>query len=889
MVATATYGRKPGTVDSGWGVAQSGWMRGSNMGAPTYDGWIIKFGFRGGKPSSGSANATGDVAIYTVTGSNAAALLGEMSGTVTVSAVMSSAGGGSDYEKAPAAPVKRPKNAQYVLAVRSAANTFHFGQDLSGHFMHKRNGVAASFPNPYAATSVDHEGKISVWAIEVPNTAPLKPSNVSPPAGGSTTDTTPTIAADFRDAEEILPGFALGQGDQLKSFRVVILNADKSATIHDSGIVNSDSTMRTNRRSTYTVPALSSATYVAQVIHLDQFDAPSPPMEWTFTVGAASLDVDLNPANVAIADPLRTTAANPGYAYTWHHSGSANLTNLRISIRQMDTGAIVLGPYAVSGLSVPVNTPQSATGSVLFAAAGWAALTRGKSYRYEIAGSPDGSSWSQDEPSPWFIVNKPPDLPVNHSPHAGQAFVGYPVFSIDITDADDPSDELTPHFLIRPYGVGSGSAFANAPQYLGNNRWAVQSTSADITGLGNWEWAVYANDPSAANGSQTGWQAIYQTTPPTITWTNPDPPNESFTTGTPTLTWTVDRTQSSFQLTIYRYAYSQRIADVIANVLYGTPIPPMPVAHRSPLVASGVGSYAVPAGVLKNNQAYTIQMDVNTSDGLRTGAETYFNVDYVERVAPTGLSITAIPGPFEPNAAQYSTLLANWNAIGTAGPGPYASDADFASNGGYEFGYRLVGSETDIVLATMPTRTDNRYEIRTARSGEDREYFVRYRYSENLEVITSAEATVQASLILENTVISDMRVGGGSVPIRYWESAGGQDIGDEESIVTFGPKPISFRGVLSYTVWEMDFELFTDEFGTFTATDLLDGLRALKAPDLDADNLPIPKTLCFREPALRTVIYGNITDLTWDKDHTPDHITGRLVFTEHAVEDDTDI
>src|SRR5690606_28333153 len=192
----AVYGRKPGTNDIGVGHMAAGQARGSIMGRPSSSGWVYAFGGRVGKQPGGS-NANYYEALYGVSGSTIASLVGSSVAGVAA-AVMDYGGSGSNQTVKPTAPIKIHNTTTYALVTRVSSGDFAHGQDHSGHPMHERTGAGSSFPSPFNASSVSPQGKMSLWVEYQPNRAPSRPTGLFP-ANGAQVTATPTLGADFRD------------------------------------------------------------------------------------------------------------------------------------------------------------------------------------------------------------------------------------------------------------------------------------------------------------------------------------------------------------------------------------------------------------------------------------------------------------------------------------------------------------------------------------------------------------------------------------------------------------------------------------------------------------------------------------------------------------------
>jgi len=858
MATLIAFGRKPALRnDAGTGVLLQNAIRGSIYGSTPYHSWVVGFGIRAGKPSSGSANGWVQQALYKAT-TVLTDLVGATDGTVQVAAVMATTDrtGGADYRNLPTAPLMWQANQRYGIAARSDAGTLTFGQDNSGWVMHKRTGAA--WPTPFAAVSNDPEGKMSQWVELIQNTAPKLPSNVFPTDGGYVTSGSPTIAADFRDDEEVLPGFALGEGDKLGKYHVRILNQAKTSVLKDSGVTVATGTMQTNRRATWAVPstALAAGTYVAQVTLYDRFDAPSPVREWTFSVNAGgSLDVDIAAANIRNDSPLITLSSTPNLTATWEHDGGLDLVATYAQVRQQSTDTIVRGPALIAQTA---TDGQTFTTTTIFGDEGWASLPRGLWYRFEVQGIDSAIGNTPYTPSRWFRVDAIPNTATDLLPAVGVAVAAIPVLSGRFTDPDDDSSTILPVFNVRVSGDPGNGAAVPAVSYLGNGRWGATPTSAAVTGNGTWEWRAASVDPWGSSSFATAWQSFVKVDPPVIAITSPATPGEDFPTGTPTLTWTVDRTQSAYRVQLYSGLTT--------------------LAYDSGTVSSGAGSHPIPAATLRNDTNYTLFLSITTSDGLVSQVIRDFSINYVPLPAVTRMTAVMSAGDFEP-AGQESEVTIAWDIITTE-----VSDEDWGGSW-----VRRTDLSTGIVDREwhLLTKQETALIDRTPRSGIAYDYTVTYQYRVNdLEWIESELATDQVQVVLVNGVLSDISPGGGSVPIRYWESRSVDNPLDVEVIPSWGAKPTVWQGLQDYQVIEVGYDLVNDGGGDYlvhSSRELVEALRAIKRVAIDTDGYPVPKSLCWRDPRGR-IVYGSITSFSEDDPHALTRSTGRFVITENAME-----
>lgn len=855
-MARFTYGSKPANNPVGAGWTNGGVIRGTTRASRPKAWWLVKLGGRVGDQVSGGPNPDVSFHAYAANVSTwvPGAMLAETAAATITTFGNGSFGGatGTNIELAVTTPALVTPGQPVTLAAYGEGGNWSHGQDLSGAIMHQRTSLTDA-PDPFSPSSSTPQGVMSLWAIGYDNTAPWIPiETVSPPSGGATTDTTPTIGIDFRDNEEALEGFTYGDLDMIGKYQIQVWDDAGTTLVEDSGQLTASGGQQSARRATWTAATLTSAWYTARARVWDLAGEPSPWQVWRFQVNASSMDADLAAGDVAIASPLRTTSVTPGVTYTWHHGSATAMTDAEYRIRQQDTDTVVRDPYQFAG-ALADGASTTFGGVTLFALASWGDLPRGKTYRYEVRGTTDGVTWSGWAPSAWFIVDKAPNTPFDHDPPAGRAFASLPVLSITATDDDDDSSDLSVSFKVRPYGSGSGTVVSGTPQYLGNNRWGIQSTTSEFTGLGNYEWAAVATDPAGLTGTQTAWTAVYYTSVPDIDFTLPAAPEDTITTGTPTLAWTVDRTQISYRLRLYRMSYTSWLAALLVEALGGSPFIRPPVDHDSGTIVSGTGAYAVPSGTLRNTIDYTMVLDVNTSDGLTTEVLTGFTLTYTPPDSVTSVAATPTVADFDV-AGMPTQIVITHDAVTTDEP-------EFDS---YVYRRTDLGSGETITLGLNTTLDATSWIDETALSGRTYEYSVQQRVWEDLDLLESNPATDEASITVRGVVMTVVAGGEGRVALRYFNRQ--QVTLQRDKIVrkSWAARGRVMTGPADGKRWRLVARIFQEDGASFTPDDILEAIAALGQPSTDPDGALIPKVVCVRDDLANLGFY-TVLNTSWDR------------------------
>jgi hypothetical protein len=409
-MAKVTIGSKPTSNPAGYGgfLGDTGYLRGTTFAGRSKPYWIVRLGGRVGKWTSSPATLRFGAYLANVSTWQPAALAVQ-TGTVSVTVLGNAAtgnAGGANYELPVTAPVLIAASQPLTLSALGTGASWWHGQDNSGATMHERSGLS-SLPNPFGG-SPRPEGTMSLWAIAFENTNPTIPTGTLEPAPGTTTiDPTPTIAFDFRDAEEVLEGFSLGQGDYLKKYQVQLYAG--ATKVYDSGLVTASSAQRTARRVSVTIPSdIDPGLYKPRVQVWDAADAPSGWKEWTFTrVGAGSL--------VLTSPSGRINDQSPDIAWSYSHAEDLAMDRMIARITT-PAGAVVRSDFDFDFTVDPVDP---STGTMLFADTGWADLPAGNDYLVQ-ARAVDTDA----QPSPWsnalaFHVNAAPMEPTSLLPAAG--------------------------------------------------------------------------------------------------------------------------------------------------------------------------------------------------------------------------------------------------------------------------------------------------------------------------------------------------------------------------------------------------------------------------------------------------------------------------------------
>lgn len=822
----AILGRKPGTSDLGYGYLGAGNSRGSIVGSPAANGWGYRMGVRAGR-QSGSGTCTMQLGLYET--ENGSSLGDRMAITdpFNVSAVMEDRVSGADHTANFAQAVKVYKKFAYATALGISDGNGTLGQDNSGHPMHFKNQV---LPNPYGANSVSPQGKTSTWLEYQANRKPKKPTGLVPANGAHVTSSTPTLAADFRDDDETLPGISLGNADSVFKYRFQILNSAKTQVVRDSGLEPSSLAQRTARRVTYTPSALPADKYVARVTVWDQFDVPSETAEWSFTVNAGGVfeDPDIAASDI-VADRI-TNSVGGGLQIggTWEHASGLNLKEAELTI-QSTSGASVRGPS-----TWPTSRTPGQRFDISFSQLGWDDLVRGQLYRVSMRGKDSADLWSDAVAGPYFRVNSAPAVPTSPSP-VNVAIAYRPQLSVAISDVNDASSILTAEFAVRPIGSsGDGVVIPASQGHYSSARHRAQPTIAEMPSYGVYEWRSRGIDPWGLEGEWTAWQTITYALPPNIVINTPGS-GETITTGTPVISGTSDKAL---------VAISVEVRDSLNGVV---------MAASGQVTASGTSwSWSVPPGMLRNGRPYIVNVEGVSTELLSGSASRTFNLQYPQPSALASITVEPQPGPFEPLAdpKQWSRTLVTFLPATVA----QVSDEDFA---GYAL-YRTdlsTGVQQRIDANTLASRDSTAFLDRTPTSGVAYLYEAAYLTTVNIvDVVESVPVSGEGMVVLQNTVICTLDTDDLGVPLRYWEERRAKPVREWQLVPSFGSSPIPFQGRSDYRRINGVFGAVDDRHGTYGYREIIETIERMGAPVVSSDGVVRARSVNYRDPRGRNLV-----------------------------------
>jgi hypothetical protein len=826
-----TFGRKPSGNDIGIGHVSAGWIRGTIAGRVSANGWLYRFGARVGTQGG---TATYQQALYEASGSAITSRVG-LSEQGSIASIMDWGGNGVNQTVKPTAPIMVRTGRDYALPIRCLSGALAHGMDHSGVLMHDR--AVGSFPDPFGATDVRPEGRLSAWAEIQTNRAPKKPTGLAPLPGANVVTTTPTLGGDFRDDDETLPGFGVGTADKVKSYRFEIWNAAKTSRVRDSGKLAATAGQQSARRVTWTPSALTPGAYVARLTVWDQFDVPSPQAEWSFTVNSGgAVGPEIKAAHIvgqqggyALVNRNASAGNELALVVAWNHSGG--LGAVEANLRGKSGGGTVTRPEVTIPIAVAAGASIESTitaGAGNFAT--WSA-TGGQRYTIEVQFKDSAGAWTPWTATVPFVINAAPGVPTSLSPASG-AFSELIALSAVISDLNDEAESLTGEFAVRPAGnAGTGVVVPVDRRSSSGGRHYAQLSAAELPSYQGYEWRARGVDPWGKAGEWSGWQSFTYAQPPTISITSPAD-GASLDTGTPTIAFTSNRSILRYKLRIWNDATYALVYEHTENV-------------------SGLGaSHTVAVGVLRNQITYRSEVEVTDTSNLVARVARTFTISYTQPTAVATLTVDSTPGPFEASQPP-----AGWSQITVSWSEPTLAQAPLADFKGYVLRMTALSTGIETTAAVITSRDERVFIHRTPTSGEVYDYSVVYLVERNqVDTVESVRAVASGGVTLTDTVIVTLDEDALGAPLRFWERRDVDWITDVEIVPSWTDQPIGFQGSSNFDVIEGTFLVMDDELGSYTAREIVTAVRAMAGPWVDAEGRLRPRVIAYRDPKGRNAV-----------------------------------
>lgn len=805
-MATTTLGRQPPappSSDEGFGLPASGQMRTTVVASsvPRHM-WAYRAGARIGK-QSGQPNGTAYIGLYdgSATPDDRVAYRAGF----TVSAVLADNTGGTNSEGDLVAPVLLLSGTR-LWGSLDASVAYGHGQDNSGAEMYFRSGVTGTPPDPNGYTSNSPQGQLSLWVVCEDNVAPDTPVNRSPST--TQTTTTPTFGADFDDDNEALPGFAVGEADKLRQYRVQLREVG-TTTLKWDATYTASTTEQDNRRweRAYAGTALAAGeTYEWRTQVSDQAGAWSSWSSWlSFAVNAGGSVTNLTPLN-------KITDTTPDFTFDWDHGGGLSTDRVQVQLLQ---GGVV----TKTSPEIVKTVADGATGTITASESTFGTLTRGQNFTYRIRGRDTLGLWSDYSPSFPFNVNAFPGAPTSLSPANGSATSSRPLLSFLATDVDDATSALAGQVRIKD-AAGALLQTRTAPYNATTGRFEYQTLAADLATTATYRWDARATDAEGYGGYSAEYVVVYGAGP-TVTVTAPTA-SEVLSTSAVTVAWTATD-QVKYRVRVWLAADDALVYD-------------------SGEVTSATQSHVIPAGTLHEDTNYYVAVEVTNSVPLAgTSSGRNFSIDYVPPPSIAGFVASATPALFDPDGYPSSVLL-TWEASSADPEAFVAYVVDRYPDGSGPDQTTVLG----LVELTSPSSTA--YTDHTPASGQPYRYVIRQRVMQGIDETESDPVEAFATATLAGVVLADVLAPEERrAALRYVDQRTVRHVDDRVVLRTWADKPTILEGATDYV--EIDGTFRVGLAGDTDGGAVLVGLRALRGKRDDGT----PVVACYRDERGRKV------------------------------------
>jgi hypothetical protein len=501
--------------------------------------------------------------------------------------------------------------------------------------LYRRNGISGFPVNLKPYTTSDIEGHVSAWVEGHYN---VRPSVGTMAPSGTVNEIAPTFTGEFRDANA---GYGGGTdvGDYLHKFRIQVATDDGSETIMwDSGFLFSTSAERAADQFSraYAGAALTRGVgYKWRCVVYDRFVESS---DWSSWVSFTVADLGYITAGDAPAGKIETD--QPDFQYRWQHQSSKNTNAVRVQLNSAE-GVVIATSGWISKTTAPSADPGTLD-SVTWAATGFAALTKGRAYTYQVQGRDVDNVVSAWSDKLGFWVNDPPAVPTNLSPNNAEVVTSYPLLTVTATDTDD--DSTTGHVVYaETYDTANALIATRTMAYNpSTGRWEYQTVSGDHPdGYGVYSARYYAYDGTYYSGGATSAGAAARS--PLASWTyaagpvvaidDPDGGVENpITEAAIPVAWTVSSggPQAAYRLVLHTPGTTD-------------------YRYDSGWITSVATDDVIGADAIENLQAYELQVGVrNNLAVVGWSPRRYIVIDYTPPDAITGFAASEWRGANDP-------------------------------------------------------------------------------------------------------------------------------------------------------------------------------------------------------------------------------------------------
>jgi len=615
----AEYGYFPSGAPADWGATSTAGVsnqRAYKPDAMSGNGWGYAMKVYMGRRITGGT-VTVELATY-----DSAENLFERTAAFSVGTIMEDIAGGAIYTQDLLNVIKVRDGKVYPLAVLGTGAPYGHGMiaaskisadDEKFYFKDKSSQPPA---DPMAWTTSATNGHIALVLLYEPNVAPDKPdSGLEPDINETGVSSQPFFEAFFRDDNEVVPGFAVGEADQMGQYQIQVgVGATGSSVLYDSQWVNATATEKTDRKFHHVYPGtLAPGVYRWRCRVNDQFGAASTYSDWIpFTVGGGTVSI---PSPSPTGKQLTRT---PGpYAFRWDHSGGLSTNAVAIRIVN-STGTVI----RTSG-TITKTVADAASGSITWAETGFSSLPIGFTGYYQVQARGTDNNWSDwSNPSATFSVDAAPAVPANLYPDRATVNT-LPELRCYVTDPDDVAASLTVTAEVK--NSAGTVLFTRTMTHMGNNWFKYQVVSGDglVSGT-DYRWTAYVTDGTFYSGGATTSGSASRAADANFTYVLAAVPTLDFPIGMqlinttrPVYDWTFAGTQTKFRLVVW---------DPFNPVDETTGV--LEYVYDSGIQTQSATYHTQPANYLKNDTRYRWQVTVwDNTNAATTSAPEDFDVE----------------------------------------------------------------------------------------------------------------------------------------------------------------------------------------------------------------------------------------------------------------------
>lgn len=496
---TEYFGNRRTSADTSFRTATNGTnnQRANIFGPFPQNGWATYMGVWGGRVTS---NPTVRLAIWRVEDKTDVTLRMGYTTDFNPSVLMTSASGGASYTAQLAhsnlsyspsdAAVKLVAGEYYAIGFLSRDFDFALAVNTDDQKSLYQASVGGATPtSPFAATSTSTSAEQDIWIVYEPNTIPSQPATgTMTPSGGISTQT-PTMHANFVDADTIY-------GDSMYSYRIQVREVGTvgNLLLNQTFLATTAEQSANQISQVYAGSTLNAGhNYEWRVQVTDQHGDTSPYSNWV----GFNINTGIGTVNIPVgATPNGKQNALNGYTFTgqWTHGSALTMNFVTVEIRHL---GVVVQRKEYDIANVSSSTAPGTSFNVTFAQLGFTDLTFGGHYSWRMKGKDSAGIYSEYSSETEFTTNVKPNKPSGVSPSQSVSLASPPVLKMTSND-DDDTPVATGGLLSASCRIYNIPVIPNALLLTSTAGWVI-SNSGDNAGA----TAAFTVDTSDFSGD--GW------------------------------------------------------------------------------------------------------------------------------------------------------------------------------------------------------------------------------------------------------------------------------------------------------------------------------------------------------------------------------------------------